>query len=132
MRPVTVADADELAQLDMELFPDNCFNERTLAIEIERGYGWVIEGEGELAAYVLAVPDPVVMDVLRLGVRPAYRRRGYATQLLCAVLDLCATAGLGTILNVAYENETALRLYQKLGFKIAGQMQHDAWLMVTA
>ena len=57
-------------------------------------------------------------DLHRIAVEPRSRRRGIGADLVCAGLGV--VRGLGVrevILDVAYDNEPAIALYQQLGFE---------------
>lgn len=125
MRTVTVHDADELAELEMKLFPENCLNEHTLAKEIAAGSGWCFSEAGDIVAFVLCRGSDYLIDIMRLGVLPAYRRRGLASQLLVQAMGQASYA----MLTVLPGNEDALRLYHRHGFEIVGRLQPEGWVM---
>lgn len=57
-------------------------------------------------------------DVHRIVVEPKSRRRGIGTDLVRAGLDVVRQLGVReVILDVAYHNEPAIGLYQRLGFE---------------
>jgi ribosomal-protein-alanine N-acetyltransferase len=59
-----------------------------------------------------------VADLHRLVVSPAYRRRGIGAALVTAGLGAVRHAGARTVLlEVAYDNDPAIALYQALGFE---------------
>jgi len=129
MRTVTVDDADELAELDKQLFPNNCLNEFTLAREIALGSGWCFVEAGDIVAYILCRGDSYLTDIMRLGVLPAYEGRGLGRSLL--LRGMMTTPH--TMLTVATDNTRALRLYHHLGFEIVGRLLGDsAWVMGKA
>lgn len=126
MRPVTVHDADELAELEMKLFPDNCLNEYSLAREIALGSGWCFVEAGDIVAYMLCRSDRHLTDIMRLGVLPGYEGRGLGRALLQRGMNYSAY----TMLTVAPENARALRLYHHMGFEIVGRLVNDSgWVM---
>jgi ribosomal protein S18 acetylase RimI-like enzyme len=56
--------------------------------------------------------------IQNLGVAPAHRGRGLGTALLLQALHGFRRAGLGrAFLEVTAQNEAAVRLYQRLGFR---------------
>lgn len=63
--------------------------------------------------------DPVGVGwIVQMGVRPAWRRRGLASALLKEVMCRFQAEGLRwSALEVNIDNETALLLYQRLGFE---------------
>ena len=82
MRSVTREDVPAIAELEMELFPGNCFNERTLSREIDAGGGVVIYDGSELIAYLLARWDWSILDITRVGVRAEHQGSGLGTKML--------------------------------------------------
>ena len=125
MRHALPEDMEELAELEAELFPDNCFNSYTLRHELKFSRCWVVEAEHKLAAYILARVDGDLVDIIRVGVREEHRRQGLAYRLMMKALSLAPKAAL----MVVKTNRPALRLYQDLGFKISGDLR-GSWLMV--
>lgn len=125
MRAVTIDDADELASIEMKLFPDNCFNERTLAREIELGSGFVITDGWRIVAYVMLRGDRYLVDIMRLGVVPEFQGRGLGTQLLQHSAEQAEHA----MLTVHAENKRALQLYSRHGFEIVGRLIGGHWVM---
>jgi ribosomal-protein-alanine N-acetyltransferase len=129
MRCVTQNDADVIAELEMQVFPENCFNETTIAGEIQRGFGWVIELAGDVVAYALVRDDGYILDLTRLGVRADCRGMGLGSMLL----DKLLTRRRDVMLTVRPTNETALRLYRKRGFQIVGRFRDESgWVMLRA
>lgn len=116
-----------MVSIDYDLFPDNNFNERTLLNQLKVGTGWLMFVDDKLAAYMLVGGfGTQLVDILRLGVREQYRKRGLATALLRQVTQDVATV----MLNVRKGNDPAIRLYRKHGFEITGTMpQHYSWVM---
>lgn len=61
-------------------------------------------------------------DIMNIAVKEDYRRQGIATLLLNNILDICNENNIKTInLEVNEENLSAIRLYQKFGFKEDGR-----------
>ena len=126
MRPVTVEDSDELSLLEMDLFPDNCLNEYTLAREIDLGMGFVVTDNHKIVAYMLLRGNGYLMDIMRLGVLEKYQGQGLGTRLLRVGMQMAEQ----TMLTVEAKNERALRLYSRHGFQIVGRLLGDtAWVM---
>ena len=79
---------------------------------------------GFVAAGVLPLPDggPTVGWVSQIGVAPAARGRGVATQLLTTVMTAFAREGFTDLgLHVNANNLNAIALYTRLGFQPVGQ-----------
>lgn len=122
MRAAKLTDCDELENLEMQLFPENCMNAFTLRQELAVSSGTVVDVDGHIAGYLLRRNTGGIIDILRVGVLPAYRRKGIARQLLTAAL------GPRTILLVRKDNDAAIKLYLELGFAITGHGA-NSWLM---
>ena len=123
-RSMTRDDLPVVVEMEEGLFPENSMGEKTLATELSLGMGWV--DDDPISGYLLARHGGGVLDITRLGVSPRARRRGVGTKLLESALEL----GHPTILTVRKDNEAAIRLYWKHGFRIVGHLPlADAWMM---
>jgi len=122
MRRATPDDADRLSELDCLLF-DNSFNERTIRIELEEGAGWV-EGD-PIVGYVMIRRDEDIIDITRLGVHPSFQGQRIGERLLLQALHIPGPH----YLMVKKNNERALKLYKKYGFKVISGMP-SSWIMV--
>ena len=68
------------------------------------------------------MPDrkPPHSFVYSLDVDAGHRRKGYGQAIMEAAMEECRQRGIGTMgLNVFGHNETARRLYDRLGFTVA-------------
>jgi ribosomal-protein-alanine N-acetyltransferase len=94
---------------------------------------WELDNAPTSRIYVLRGPDGVIrafcsawivadeIHVNNLAVAPAWRRRGLGRRLLVRVLDAGAAEGARqATLEVRRSNAPALRLYETLGFTVAG------------
>lgn len=110
--------ATERAQKDFaELLPDGLATENHLL--------WTAWAEPEPVAvgsiWVMLAPDrrPPHAFVYSLDVDAAQRRRGYGQAIMEAAMRECRERGIATMgLNVFGHNETARRLYDRLGFQV--------------
>lgn len=80
---------------------------------------WLILHDGTPCGTIQGVSDGIGAGVIQnLGVVPAQRGRGLGTALLLKALHGFRQAGLGrAALEVTAQNEAAVRLYRKLGFR---------------
>jgi ribosomal protein S18 acetylase RimI-like enzyme len=125
MRPALREDVEELEQLEVELFPDNCMNSLTLRNELKHSKCWVVESpERQVIGYVLARVDGDLVDVLRLGVSSRYQGSGLGGRLLERALQEAPRA----MLMVAKSNKPALSLYSSAGFSPVGEVA-GSWVM---
>lgn len=116
--------AEDISAIDQVLF-DNGFNERTIALEIESGGGWVIGDP--IIGYALTQRDGDLLDLTRLGVHPDYQGKGFGAALLETVLK----GNPKVFLTVRKDNKPAVSLYRHHGFRIVGEHHEaSAWLMI--
>jgi [ribosomal protein S18]-alanine N-acetyltransferase len=74
-----------------------------------------------LVAYLIISRYVDAWHVMNVAVAPDYRGRGIATRLLERLFELTAGDGRrGYTLEVRVSNRSAIRLYEKLGFKARG------------
>lgn len=89
-------------------------------------FGWLATIETE------NTPDPVGLilcqgaagtaDIITLGVLPAHRARGVASQLLGAAIDHAVEIGIEEFfLEVAADNQAAIAVYKKAAFREVGR-----------
>src|SRR5207247_3539019 len=96
-------------------------------------YTWELQNRSVCHIYVLRMPDCgvagfcafwLVFDEIHINnvaMRPAYRGRGLGTALLTHVLGEARRLGARrATLEVRSSNEGARRLYEHLGFRVAG------------
>ncbi|MCC6025323.1 MAG: ribosomal protein S18-alanine N-acetyltransferase [Desulfurococcaceae archaeon] len=96
---------------------------------------YIAECGGEVVGYVLATIQGDTCHVDSIAVREKWRRRGIGAELLKRALSECRSRGAKrAALEVAVDNEPALRLYSKLGFRVKEVIpkyypSRDAYLM---
>jgi ribosomal-protein-alanine N-acetyltransferase len=123
VRPATRADADALGQAHAEAFEAPWSGDEILHFAEDRGgLALVAEGEdGEIAGFILCRLIAGEAEVLTLAVRTGVRRRGVATTLLGAAIDLTRTTAASMFLEVAEDNPGAIALYARAGFEPVGR-----------
>ena len=92
-----------------------------LALGISLGFVYVLDGKlvGNVSVYPASYPSGFgeTWILANVGVHPDYQRRGIAGELMRASLEMIRRRGAArVILQVNYENEAALRLYERAGF----------------
>ena len=98
---------------------------RLLMTEIARKPGflpqatWLLAYESDCCGTVQGVRERSGMGAIQnLGILPPYRGRGLGSRLLLQALHGFQQAGLGrAILEVTAQNDGAVRLYRRLGFR---------------
>ena len=93
-------------------------------LEGEGIYGFLAEDDEPLGVILCRIACDEV-EVLTIGVAPAARRRGVAQALLTAALGVARQRQVAqAFLEVAVDNEDAIALYERLGFRRAGKRLH--------
>ena len=96
-------------------------------------YAWELQNRGVCHIYLVRTPECRVagfcafwlvfdeIHINNLAVRPQYRGHGYGTALMHRVLDEARHLGARrATLEVRAGNSGAMRLYERLGFYVAG------------
>jgi len=77
------------------------------------------EGSPEIVAFIVAYHRKQVGRIITLDVVPQFRRHGLACRLMRECEQCLRIAGCSAVyLETAVNNEPALRLYQKLGYRV--------------
>jgi GNAT superfamily N-acetyltransferase len=115
------------AELDSTVFPSlgDPVGSRSLMLEISRkggflpGATWLVTGPAGPAGTVQGVCDRTGTGAIQnLGVLPAHRGRGLGEALLLQALHGFRRAGLRqAMLEVTAQNDPAVRLYRRVGFR---------------
>ena len=88
-----------------------------VAIE-ETGRGWVVEEDGEVAAF--AIGNATTGNIWALFVRPQSERCGYGRQLHDVMIDWLFAAGLDRLWLTTESGTRAQRFYETAGWTLAG------------
>lgn len=84
--------------------------------------GWLITDGNQPQGFILTRQVLDEMEIILVGIDPAYRRRGLAGRLLDAVLSAAGRSGVRTIfLEQAAPNQAAQGLYASRGFQPVGR-----------
>jgi ribosomal protein S18 acetylase RimI-like enzyme len=126
IRQATREDLARISELELLLFPENAMT--PLMLERELGVSWMFLVGRPAVAYAIVGRDDELLDLLRLGVAPAFHHHGCGAALLKYVLSLQQPV----MLTVRKNNAPALRLYRKHGFEVVGHVSAGAeasWVM---
>ena len=119
-----LGDADVVEMLELTKLTDpGPFRKRT----IELGTFLGIRENGRLAAMAgqrLALPG--LTEVSGVCTHPDFRGRGYAEALVTAVMQIIRERGEASILHVFSSNNTAIRVYESLGFVLRRKLHITA------
>lgn len=125
--PMTADHLDEIAELERICFPDP-WSRNMLAEELDNALSAflvALDGEGRVAGYAGL---QVILDegtITNIAVRPEYRRRGVAHQLLEVFLNFARGSRLAFLtLEVRASNYGAIALYGELGFRSVGRRKN--------
>ena len=88
---------------------------------ISLGYVWIADGKlvGNVSVYPVRWPPAPgrAWTIANVGVHPDYQRQGIATTLMRAAMDMIRQRdGAVAMLQVDAHNDTAHRIYERLGF----------------
>lgn len=136
LRPMTVADLEDVIALEHELFPDDPWSPEMFAAELEQPAAYrmylVASLEGQpLAGYcgMLFVPGGAARgaggggqaEVMTIAVRPDAWGHGIGSRLLSAMLDEAKARDCAEVfLEVRADNDRAHGLYRRRGFTDIG------------
>ncbi|RJS46247.1 ribosomal protein S18-alanine N-acetyltransferase [Nocardioides cavernaquae] len=118
IRPATAGDAAAIAGLEAALFGVDAWSAEQVSEELTGfGAGFILHAGEELAGYVVTRTIGDVSDLQRIAVDAAYQRGGRASALLREAMRAAAASGAERmLLEVAEDNEAALRFYAQRGF----------------
>jgi ribosomal protein S18 acetylase RimI-like enzyme len=122
IRPATLADLPALTALEQELFGVDAWGEALIRQEIE-GPGRRFLVAEDLSGYAVTMTAGDIVDLLRIGVRPASRRTGVASRLLEeALVDTEGASRM--LLEVSVRNAEALGFYVARQFSVIDVRPH--------
>jgi tRNA threonylcarbamoyladenosine biosynthesis protein TsaB len=81
---------------------------------------WLAETQGDAKGFALARRAADEVEILSLGIKPSARRRGFARQLVGALVEAHADAS-AIFIEAAADNGAARALYRSCGFIEAGR-----------
>ncbi|MGE5268412.1 MAG: GNAT family N-acetyltransferase [Thiohalocapsa sp.] len=113
-----------LAAMHRACFPDDPWDADVMAriLALAGTFGHLAWQGDDLAGFILARDLGGEVEILSLGVLPAWRRRGIGRALLDAAAgEAVRRDAAALVLEVATDNEPASRLYAAFGFTIAGR-----------
>jgi ribosomal-protein-alanine N-acetyltransferase len=137
MRRFQRGDLEHVLKLEEECFsPEERYSRRVFELYLLLNpIFYIAECSGEVVGYIIATVRENTCHVDSIAVREKWRRRGVGTELMNAALRDCRDRGAKrAVLEVAVDNDSAIRLYSKLGFRVKELIPgyypgRDAYLM---
>ena len=127
-RPLDAAHVADVAKLEARVMEGAPWTEKTISDELSAaGYLWWAafsrdeEGSAKLVAYVGGLVAGDVLEVLRVGTDPEWRRRGIARELIAHLASDARDLGAKScMLEVRADNKPAQALYESIGLERVG------------
>ncbi len=122
LMPMRIDDLDEVMAIETEVYP-HPWTTGIFSDCIKVGYScWIYREQDELRGYCVMALGPGEAHILTLCVQPDFQRQGLATLIMNFMLGLARKWQAKTMyLEVRPSNESAIGLYQALGFSRAGR-----------
>jgi ribosomal-protein-alanine N-acetyltransferase len=115
------SDVGKLFELENKLFKEENFPlaRQSFYYHIRRNLLYVAQSEeGDIVGYILALTHYKHAKIYSLGVNAAYRGRGISKSLMRKILEALHSKGFEhCLLEVRCDNNGAIALYRKFGFK---------------
>ena len=114
LRPATGDDVAAVHALEQSVFGADAWSEASVREELTGARRWAVLAcdDREVVGYAVTSSVGDVMDLQRIVVHPAHRRRGMGRLLLAAV-----SGDTRMLLEVSAGNAAALSLYEAEGFR---------------
>jgi len=124
VRPVRPGDLASLVRLEQTCFAIP-WSEQSLRSDLENpsvAHYWVAESHtAGIIGYIACYQAADTAQINNLAVMPDFRRQGVGEHLLSALLEWAHDSLITTVdLEVRASNDSAIRLYQKMGFAKVG------------
>lgn len=133
LRQASVADFKILCDIDKDSFPNEAMDaeERFRELLKQRDYSlYIAELDNKAIGKIHLHWQGQIVRFSDIGILIPFRRRGYATDMIAQCMNQClALQPSKMILDVETKNQSALNLYQNLGFVVANA--YDFWSIET-
>lgn len=128
VRRAQEGDAEAIAELDAELFPNICWNENSIRREIRLGWALVAtNSKDRVIGFLLVRMTGAMADVIRVGVSKKHQGKGHGRAMLREAIDKLSGP---MMLTVKKDNLAAKKLYMSEGFKPNSSAGEDALILV--
>jgi ribosomal-protein-alanine N-acetyltransferase len=106
-----------LWNLEKEIFGDSSWTEKNLDEHLSNHNTILYTFNEKIVAYLLYLDGLESNELLRIGVLPDFRRKGFAIKLIQSLINL----NKSIYLEVRSDNLFGITLYEKMGFKMIGK-----------
>lgn len=139
IRPMQVQDAPNVAMLEKEIFSQPWTEQGFVdALNLGNTVFLVAEENKKIAGYIGMYESLDEGEITNVAVAPAMRCHGIGEQLLQETIKIAERQGIARIvLEVRVSNNSAIRLYERNGFKECGIRKgfyelpkEDAYIMI--
>lgn len=135
---MTEAHVSSIAELEKLCF-QNPWSVNSIASELRNPLSvWLVAVEhGEVLGYVGSQSVLDGADMMNIAVHPTHRSKGVGYTLISSLIDQLREKNVISLsLEVRVSNESAIRLYRKMGFEVVGKRpgyyrnpREDAFIM---
>lgn len=125
----TIKHLDTLYQIEEQCFSEEAFTKRQIAYLLTdyNTIALAAKISNEIAGFIIAqveTDDIEFGHIITLNIPPKYRRRGIATKLLHETENILKQRGISECrLEVREDNNAAIKLYHKLGYRIVSKLE---------
>jgi ribosomal-protein-alanine N-acetyltransferase len=129
IRPLTYADLPQVIGIERRAFPTP-WSLAMFVLELSKPSGICLAAviEDRLVGYLVCSRYDTVWHLMNIAVDDRLRRQGIATTLLERLFELGDRPSEQYTLEVRTSNDSAIRLYERFGFRTAGRRRayyHD-------
>ena len=137
IRKANIDDLDSIYKIEVESFPVP-WEKVSMEVEFYKDYSYIFvyEENNRVVAYIIAWFLEVEAEIMSVAVTKEYRGKGIGQTLVEHVFNLFGS-GVNWFLEVATDNNEAISLYKKYGFKISNTIKNyygiglDAYRMIN-
>ena len=129
IRRLTYADLPQVIAIERRAFPTP-WSLAMFVLELSKPSGICLAAleDGEMVGYLVCSRYDTVWHLMNVAVEPDRRRQGIASALLDRLFEQADKPNEQYTLEVRTSNESAIRLYERFGFRAAGRRRayyHD-------
>ncbi len=125
----TIKQLDELFKIEEDCFDQEAFTKQQIAYLLSdfNTIALIAKSTNDIAGFVIAQieveENTEYGHIVTINVAPSFRRKGVATKLLQEIVSFLKQRSITQIrLEVREDNNPALKLYNKLDYKIQGKL----------